>query len=191
MTEVGTFAGHQHFWLLDGVIAPTIRGMYYRRALPMLAVMAAVGVIWGAVLVGFLFAGVEVLPLSVAAGVEAVLVLPSFLFGIVTGRRRFGARTDPRELLRVLPRWLRRASALLFVAFWLSGATAFIGVGGNAEIQNGQYVLDEHGTITVVDKATYERQLAQQDRIALGVLGGFGVAGAVLCLVTAARPRVV
>lgn len=170
--------------------------MYYQRVLRMLAVMAVVGVIWGAVLVAFLLAGVVLLPLGVAAGVEVVLVLPGFLFGVVTsgtptGRRRFGARTDPMELLRVLPRWLRRVSAVLFFAFWLIGATAFIGIGGNAEVQNGQYVLNEHGTTTVVDKATYERQLAQQNRIVLGVLGGFGVGSAVLCLVISARGRAV
>jgi hypothetical protein len=186
---------HRHCRLLDGVIGPTIRGMYYRRLVSMLAVMAAVGIIWGVVLIGFLLAGVELLPLGIAAGVEAVLVLPSFLFGVVTnskatGPRRFGPRTDPLELFRVLPRWLRWASGVLFFACLLSGATAFIGVGGNAEIQNGQYVLADHGTITVVDKATYERQLAQQDRIAMSVLGAFGVGGAVLCLVSSARGRV-
>jgi hypothetical protein len=90
-------------------------------------------------------------------------------------------------MLRVVPRWLRRVSGVLFFAFWLSTATAFIGIGGSAEIQNGQYVLNEHGTITVVDKAVYDQQLAQQDRIALSVLGAFGVAGAVLGLATAAR----
>ena len=51
-------------------------------------------------------------------------------------------------------------------------------------------MLNNHGAITVVDEATYARQGRLQDRMALSVLGGFGVAGAALCLVAAARRRV-
>jgi hypothetical protein len=79
--------------------------------------------------------------------------------------------------------------AVLFAAFWLSGAAASIGARGDAEVVNGRYVLNNHGTITVVDETTYARQRALPDRMALSVLGGFGVAGAALCLVAAARRR--
>jgi hypothetical protein len=64
-----------------------------------------------------------------------------------------------------------------------------MGHGGNAEIQDGRYVLNNHGSVTVVDKATYERELDHEERFALGVLGGFGVAGATVGAATVARAR--
>ncbi|HEY4460053.1 MAG TPA: hypothetical protein VGN81_37430 [Pseudonocardiaceae bacterium] len=169
--------------------------MSLRRVLLALVVMAVIGIVWIAVLVSFLLASVELLPLGVAAGVAAVLVIPGFLAGVATvsgtvRRRAFMRQRDVADVFRILPRWLRWSALVLFVAFWLSAATVSIGNHGDAEIVNGQYVLNNHGTTTVVDEATYARQRALPDRMALSVLGGFGAAGAALCLVAAARRRV-
>jgi hypothetical protein len=89
------------------------------------------------------------------------------------------------ERIARLPRGVPAAAGTLFVAFWLTTMTAFVGVHGSVLVRDGQYVLDDHGRITVVDRATYERQLALEERIALGVLGGFGVGAATLCLAAA------
>jgi hypothetical protein len=188
--------------------------MSSRRLVLALAALAVCGVIWVAVLIGFLLANTELMPPGIAVTIAAALVVPGFLAAIVTNisaiptpttvnrwlppttverwlpSATLRARRGPRELFRPLPRPLRWSCAVLFYGFILSGATAFIGIGGNADIVNGQYVLDNHGTITVVNKATWNHQLAQQDRIALSAFGAFGVAGAALCLVSVFRSRV-
>lgn len=165
--------------------------VYGRRVLLVLVVMAVVGIGWAAVLVVLLLAGVRLLPLGVAAPIAAVLALPSFAAAVLinsgAGRRRSPSRTSLWELFGSLPRRFLLVAGVLFVAFWLSGAAAFIGIGGNAEIQNGQYMLDDHGTITVVDKAAYDSELDHEERIALSVLGAFSVAGTTLGLATSAR----
>jgi hypothetical protein len=43
--------------------------------------------------------------------------------------------------------------------------------------------------VTVIDKAAYDREVAHEERLALGVLGAFGVAGATLGAATAAQAR--
>ena len=144
-----------------------------------LLVMALVGAAWAAVLVVALLAGVRLLPLAVAGPVAGVLVLPAFLLAVISQRKRSG---QLRFRLGVdnVPRWLTVAAAGAFFLFWLAGITAFVGLGGNASIRDGQYVLDNHGTVTVVDKATYDRQLDHEERLVLAGFGAFGVGAAYL-----------
>ena len=149
------------------------------RIRQVLLALALTGVAWTAVLVVGLLAGVMLLPAAVAVPVAAVLVLPGFVRSVVADRRRLGLRDLPRRVLAV--------AAGSFFLFWLAGMTAFIGLGGNASIQNGQYVLNNHGTLTVVDKATYDRQRAHEQRLALSGFGAFGVAAATLTAAAIAR----
>jgi hypothetical protein len=58
--------------------------MSFRRVLLALVILAVTGVVWVAVLVSFLLAGVELLPLGIAVGVTVALVIPGFLAGVVT-----------------------------------------------------------------------------------------------------------
>jgi hypothetical protein len=167
--------------------------VYYRRALPVLAGMSAAGAAWAAVLIIGLLADVRLLPLSVAALVAAALVIPGFAASVVTSaakrRNRSGGLGEFWQLLSHVPKWTLATSAGLFFAFWLAGMTSFAGIAGSAGIQDGQYVVNNHGTVTVIDKVAYDREVAHEERLALGVLGAFGVAGATLGAATAARAR--
>jgi hypothetical protein len=146
-----------------------------------LAIMSAAGAAWSGALIIALVAGARPLPLWLASLVAATLVAPGFVAAVATtavagqGRRQLLPRVP---LWAGLPHWARLLSGGLFLGFWLSVMTAFMGIGGNAEIRDGQYVLNNHGSISVVDRATYERELSHEQRIALGVLGGFGVGAA-------------
>lgn len=132
--------------------------------------MALAGAAWSAVLIVALLAGVRLLPTAVAAPVAAVLALPSLIVSVVADRRRLGLGGPPRPVLF--------AAAGAFFLFWLAGITAFNGLGGNASVRDGQYVLDNHGSVTVVDKAAYDRRLAREQRLVLAGFGAFGVGGA-------------
>ena len=84
--------------------------------------------------------------------VMAVRGVIGFCSGVMTtrgttSRRSFLRQRDVTELFCVLPRWLRWSALVLFAAFWLSAVSGFIGARGDAEIVNGQYVLNIHGTL--------------------------------------------
>lgn len=166
--------------------------MILRRVL---LVFALGGVVWAAILVVGLLAGVRLLPMAVAAPVGAALVFPAFVVSVVDRSTLHGPRTRRsgpwrfRRLLGDLPGWAQVVAGGSFFLFWLAGMTAFAGVGGSAGIRDGQYVLDNHGVVTVVDKATYERQLGLEQRIFLSGFGAFGVGGATLLAGSIARPR--
>jgi hypothetical protein len=158
--------------------------MGYRRVL---AALSAAGAAWAAVLIVGSLAGARLLPDGVAELVAAALVTPGFVVAVFTGKRN-GGLDGFLPFVEDLPWWVRTFSLGLFLAFWIAMATSFIGIGGSAEIVNGQYVLNSHGTPTVVDKAAYDRELGKELRILLGVLGAFGAAGAALNAAAAARP---
>ena len=167
--------------------------MFSRRVVPVLAAMGAAGAAWAAVLITGLLAGARLLPLGVAAAVAVVLVVPGFAVAVITARSRSRGR-GPRQaefwqVLRQAPRWALIAAGVLFAAFWLAAMTSFTGLHGDASIQDGRYVLDNHGTLTVISKAAYDRELDHEERLALGALGGFGTVGALLCTGIAARAR--
>ena len=169
------------------------RPVYYRRVLPVLAGMSAAGAAWAAVLIVGLLAGVRLLPLSVAALVAAALVIPGFAASVLTNAANSRNRRDRTgefwQLLSHVPKWTLAVSAGLFFAFWLAGMSSFAGIAGDAGVQHGQYVVNNHGTVTVVDKVAYDREVAHEERLALGIFGAFGVAGATLGAATAARIR--
>ena len=149
------------------------------------------GAAWAALLIIGLLAGVRLLPIGVAGPIAAALVVPGFAVSVLMNASiSRGRRARTAEVLRLftdLPRWTLAIAGVLFFAFWLAGITAAGGLGGNAEIQNGRYVLNNHGSLTVVDKATYDNELDHEERFMLGALGGFGVAGAALGGSTVAR----
>lgn len=167
--------------------------VFARRALPVLAVMGMAGSAWAAVLIGGLLAGVRFVPLAVAVLVTVALVIPGFVIVVVMiGIRSSTRRMRPADfwdLFGRIPRWPLIVAGCLFFAFWFAGITSFAGISGSAGVQEGQYVIDNHGTVTVVSKATYDREVAHEERLVVGVLGGFGGGGAVLCAATAAYVR--
>ncbi|MET0492267.1 MAG: hypothetical protein ABW000_03955 [Actinoplanes sp.] len=157
--------------------------MFSRRVLLLLDVLCVVGVLWSAVLIGGLLAGVRWLPTTLAVAVAGVLVLPGFTAGILTNRRAVRGRQPQSGWVRSvwappadLPRWGLILAGLLFLGFWVAGFTAFTGM----DEPDGP--LDTR----TVDTAAYHRQ---EQRFALGVLGGIGVGGTVLAAASAHRAR--
>jgi hypothetical protein len=153
---------------------------YLRAAV---ATLGAAGSAWAAVLIVGLLAGVRLIPALWAVLVAAGLVVPAFiatLISTVIDAALSGVQDGFGQTLSYLPRWARTLSSGLFFAFWLAGITSFFGIPGQAEIVNGQYEINNHGDVTIVDKATYDRQVSREERVFLGVLGGFGVGVAAL-----------
>jgi len=68
-------------------------------------------------------------------------------------------------------------AGVVFFGFWLAVVVAFAGLDGNAEMRDGQYITSHNGRITVIDQADYERQLALEQQISLGILGAIAVGG--------------
>lgn len=144
---------------------------------------------WAAALILGLLAGRRMLPLTIAAPVAAALVIPGFALGILANTLLARIRVLQirlRPLFRQLPSWAWIAGGALFVAFMLGSAPATNAMKrGTPEIQNGRYVLLNHGAGTVIDKMTYERLVTDEERGAISALGGCGVMAAVLCAVAA------
>jgi hypothetical protein len=149
--------------------------VFSRRILLLLDVLCLAGVIWSAVLIGGLLGGTRLFPTGVAVGVAAALVLPGFLAGIVSNRTTFRGRR-PRDgrtptIWRPpvdLPHWTLIVAGVLFLAFWVAGMSAFAGIDPDA---------------------VAPRETDSEQRIALGVLGAFGVGGTTLAAASAARAR--
>jgi hypothetical protein len=148
-----------------------------------LATLGTIAAAWSVVLTLALLAGAPPVPFWLTV-VGVPLVLPAFLAALganlTRGQAGEGLRAAGRRRLRQLPRWTRAVFFVTFFGCWLSLMTAAIGLPGNAEIRNGQYVLNNHNSLTVVDYATYQRTLARQERIALGAIGGFGIGAATI-----------
>lgn len=152
-----------------------------------LLAMALGGAAWSAILIIGLLAGLRLLPTGLATPVAAVLVLPAFVVSVVVDRAKLrGLRLQP--LIDNLPQWVPFVAGGSFVLFWVAGMTALSGLGGTPGTRGSQYILNNHGSLTVVDKATYEREIAREQRLALGVFGAFGVAGAVFSASAVNRP---
>jgi len=172
-----------------------------RRLLAVLAATATAGFLWAAaMLVAILRDEHPPVPTPVAISVTVVLVLPSFAAAIVANHRsperatlrRIGSvrlTAYYRLYLSNLPGRVIAAAVIAFLAFWLVG---MVGLGslsdGGPEIQDGRYVLNNHGAITVIDKAAYERAQAAEELLWESAFGSFGVGAALLCLAAARRP---
>jgi hypothetical protein len=170
--------------------------MLAERVRLVLVGMATLGVVWAAGLVIGSFAGVRPVPMPFAAVVAFALVLPGFVAAVMTetGRGRKERRAGFRsfwQLLRRLPAVVLIVAAGLFLAFWLVGSNSINSLDGNPAVRDdGQYVLQNHGTEKVVDKATYDRAVDTEERIWASSAGFFGVAAAVLGAATVLRARV-
>ena len=129
-------------------------------------VLCLAGTLWSAVLVGGLLMGHRPFPNGIAAGVAAALILPGLLAGLVSNRTTFRGRR-PRDghqgtVWRPpvdLPHWALAVAGVCMLAFWVAAAAAFAGIDQNAAAAT---------------------QTGYEQRIALGVLGAFGVAGTTL-----------
>jgi hypothetical protein len=137
--------------------------------------MGIAGIAWSAVLVIGLVAGVRLVPEAIAIPVGLVLVFPlSVIASMVLpwrGFRRGPGQASRRQLLSKLPRWALIAGAGMILAFALAGLTSHGGDAGLPEIRDGQYVLNAHNVLTVVDKATYDREIVQQERWLVSFFG--------------------
>jgi hypothetical protein len=145
-----------------------------------------------------LLAGMPVPSTAVAASVAAVLVLPGHVGALLApllgfrpgGERGPGLRGRGLfRLLRYLPPWTWLAGGGLVLAFWFAAATVLLHNHGVPQMQDGRYVLVDRGTVTVVDRTTYERARVDDERAWLGVLGAFGVSGTMMCAASVARAR--
>ena len=158
--------------------------MVSQRWLVVCSAMCSAGLLWSAVLIGGLLAGVRLVPTSAAVGIAAVLTLPGLIAGIL-GNRWYYRTTRPRRSWRLtswvpphVPHWASMLTGVLFFGFWLAVVVAFVGLDGATELRDGQYVINDRGRITVVSQADYQRQLDHEQQISLGVLGALAVGGA-------------
>ncbi|MGX6607546.1 hypothetical protein ACWKSP_36290 [Micromonosporaceae bacterium Da 78-11] len=175
--------------------------MISSRWLVVCSAMCSAGMLWSAVLIAGLLAGVRLVPTAAAVGLAAVLTLPALIVG-VTANRWYYRTTRPRRSWHLtswvpphVPHWASMLAGVLFFGFWLAVVVAFAGLDGSAEMRDGQYVLDDHGRATVVSQADYDRQLDREQQISLGVLGALAVGGtfmtaAVLTHANAPQPTV-
>lgn len=145
--------------------------------------MCSAGLVWSAVLVAGLVAGVRLVPTAGAVGVAAALTVPGLIAGVI-GNRWYYRTTRPRSRWSLtswvpphVPHWAGMLAGVLFFAFWLAVVVAFAGLDGDAEIREGQYVLVENGRTTVVTEADYDRQSDLEQQISLGLLGALAVGG--------------
>ncbi|WP_245924023.1 hypothetical protein [Paractinoplanes atraurantiacus] len=157
--------------------------MVPQRWLIVCSAMCSAGLMWSAVLIGALLAGVRLLPTPAAVGVAAVLAVPGVIAGVI-GNRWYYRTTRPRRAWSLtawvpphVPHWASMLAGVMFFAFWLTVVLAFAGLNGDTEIRNGQYVLNDNGRLTVVNEANYERQQDLEQQISLGILGALAVGG--------------
>lgn len=164
----------------------------FRRTLRVLSFMGVAGAVWSAVLILGLFAGFRPFSLAVVAPVGAFFVVPGFVVSVMANANTSGSRrqrqSDLLQLLGGLPNRILGLGLCLFFVFWLVMMTAMLGLtDGQPMVRDGQYMFNNHGKMTVIDKATYDRAAAAEERLALGAVGAFGVAGAAMCMAAAAR----
>jgi len=145
--------------------------------------MCSAALLWSAVLIAGLMAGVRLVPTTAAVGVAAALTIPAVIAGVI-GNRWYYRTTRPRSRWSLtswvpphVPHWASMLAGVLFFAFWLAVVVAFTGLDGNAEIRDGRYVLVENGRTTVVTESDYDRQGDLEQQISLGVLGALAVGG--------------
>jgi hypothetical protein len=160
--------------------------MVTQRWLVVFSAMCSAGMLWSAVLIAGLLAGWRPVPTSVAVLVAALLTVPGAIAGVIANRLAYRT-TRPRRPWSLVswvpphvPHWAAMLAGVFFFGFWLAVVVAFAGLDGNAEMRDGHYVLTDHGRITTVSQADYERQLDHEQQISLGVLGAIGVGGAFL-----------
>ena len=160
--------------------------MISHRVMVVCGAMCSAGMVWSAGLIAGLLAGVRVAPSPVAVGVAAVLAVPGAIAGVI-GNRWYYRTTRPRRAWSLtswvpphVPHWAAMLAGMVFFGFWLAVVVAFAGLDGEASVRDGQYVSSHNGRVSVIDRADYERQLAQEQQISVGVLGAVAVGGTFL-----------
>ncbi|GAA2657491.1 hypothetical protein Adu01nite_92740 [Paractinoplanes durhamensis] len=145
--------------------------------------MCSAGMVWAAVLIAGLLAGVRLVPTPAAVGIAAVLAIPGVVAGVI-GNRWSYRTTRPRARWALtswvpphVPHWAAMLAGVIFFGFWLAVVIAFAGLDGNAEQRDGQYVVENNGRVTVITEADYDRQLDHEQQISLGILGALAVGG--------------
>lgn len=152
-----------------------------RRVLLLLDVWCVAGVLWCGVLIGGLLGGTALLSTTPAVLVAAALVLPGFVAGILTNRRRLRGRRPQSWFIPdvwappvELPRWGLLAAGAVLAAFWIAGFGAFAGIGVD---------------VPPSDTVAQARQMRHEQRFALGMLGGVGTGGTALAASSLLRER--
>jgi len=160
--------------------------MVTQRGLVVFSAMCSAGMLWSGALIAGLLAGWRPVPTSLAVLVAALLTVPGAIAGVIANRLSYRT-TRPRRPWSLVswvpphvPHWAAMLAGAVFFGFWLAVVVAFAGLDGNAEMRDGQYVTSHNGRITVIDQADYERQVAQEQQISLGVLGAIAVGGTFL-----------
>jgi hypothetical protein len=160
--------------------------MVTQRGLVVFSAMCSAGMLWSGTLIAGLLAGWRPVPTSLAVLVAALLTVPGAIAGVIANRLSYRT-TRPRRPWSLVswvpphvPHWAAMLAGVFFFGFWLAVVVAFAGLNGNAEIRDGRYVRNDHGRVTTVSQADYERQLDHEQQISLGVLGAVGVGGAFL-----------
>ena len=133
--------------------------MIPQRWLLVCSAMCSAGLLWSAVLIGGLVAGVRLVPTAAAVGVAAALTVPGVIAG-VAGNRWYYRTKRPRVRWSLtswvpphVPHWASMLAGVLFFAFWLAVVLAFAGLSGGTEFRDGQHVLVGNGRTTVVTVA--------------------------------------
>jgi hypothetical protein len=157
--------------------------MIPQRLFVVCGAMASAGMLWSAVLIAGLLAGVRLVPTGLAVGAAAVLSVPGVIAGVL-GNRWAYRTTRPRVPWTLtswvpphVPHWAAMGAGVVFFGFWLAVVVAFAGLDGDTGMRDGQYVLTDDGRTTVVTQADYERQRDLEQQISLGLLGALAVGG--------------
>lgn len=148
--------------------------------------IAVAGIVWCAALLAAsaLLEGIP--PPTPIAAAGLLPALPAFVVTLFaarrlerreTGKARGSASWAWRLVREAMPGWALIASLLLFVGFWVVGATSGPSV---QELGAGTYAAQKHGRWTVISKAQYLRLKAQNQRLLVSVPGGFCVFAAVV-----------
>jgi len=158
--------------------------MIPQRLLVVCSAMCSAGMVWSAVLIAGLLAGVRLMPSPAAVGTAAVLAVPGAIAGVL-GNRWYYRTTRPRRAWSLtswvpphVPHWAAMGAGVMFFGFWLAVVIAFAGLDGDKGMRDGQYVLTRDGRTTVVTQADYERQADLEQQVSLGLLGALAVGAA-------------
>jgi hypothetical protein len=87
-----------------------------------------------------------------------------------------------RELFAPVPRVVRFASNLFWLAMWVAAISSFVGPSGDPSTRDGRYFLTNHGEVTEVSRSEYDRAVTSSTRGFASVACAFHSMAFVLCL---------
>jgi hypothetical protein len=103
-------------------------------------------------------------------------IFPAWFVTVLDHVLRNGNRSRLRSRLPLpLRGWRKAAGALVFGLAWLGAMTAFLsgGLAGQAEERDGRFVANDHGAITELTRAQWERSRALESRLFAGGVVAF------------------